>query len=146
MVGLGSLFVLLTVMGWFKRNRLVDSPWYLKIMLFAIPLPYIAIQAGWIVTEVGRQPWIVYGVMKTAQSGFAHRRLPGGHHPGGLHRGLRLLGALRSISTCCEPDRDQRAGAGAGCRKGKEGDSHVGDYLVFTLGSAVGGLFYAGRV
>jgi cytochrome d ubiquinol oxidase subunit I len=35
-------------------------------MLYAMPLPYVALQAGWIVTEVGRQPWIVYGLMKTA--------------------------------------------------------------------------------
>ncbi len=68
MVGLGALFVLLMIIGWFLRNRLVEAPWYLKIMLYAIPLPYIAIQAGWAVTEVGRQPWIVYGVMKTAQA------------------------------------------------------------------------------
>jgi cytochrome d ubiquinol oxidase subunit I len=47
---------------------LLEAPWYLKIMLYAIPLPYIAVQAGWAVTEVGRQPWIVYGVMKTAQA------------------------------------------------------------------------------
>ncbi|MFZ2087228.1 MAG: cytochrome ubiquinol oxidase subunit I [Desulfobaccales bacterium] len=65
MVGLGFLFVLLTFVGLLRRNKLVDSPGYLKIMLWSIPLPYIALQAGWIVTEVGRQPWIVYGVMKT---------------------------------------------------------------------------------
>jgi cytochrome bd ubiquinol oxidase subunit I len=65
MVGLGFLFVLLTVVGWFKRRKLEDSPGYLKIMLYAMPLPYIALQAGWIVTEVGRQPWIVYGLMRT---------------------------------------------------------------------------------
>jgi cytochrome d ubiquinol oxidase subunit I len=65
MVALGFLFVLLTVIGFFKRNKLEDSPWFLKVMLWSIPLPYIALQAGWIVTEVGRQPWIVYGVMKT---------------------------------------------------------------------------------
>jgi len=68
MVGLGFLFVLLMIIGWILRHRLVEAPWYLKIMLYAIPLPYIAIQAGWVVTEVGRQPWIVYGVMKTAQA------------------------------------------------------------------------------
>jgi cytochrome bd ubiquinol oxidase subunit I len=68
MVGLGFLFVLLTVIGWFKRHKLESSPGYLKIMLYAIPLPYIAIQAGWIVTEVGRQPWIVYGLMKTSDA------------------------------------------------------------------------------
>ncbi len=65
MVGLGFLFVLLTVVGWFKRHKLEASPGYLKIMLYAMPLPYIALQAGWIVTEVGRQPWIVYGMMRT---------------------------------------------------------------------------------
>ncbi len=65
MVALGFLFVLLTVWGWFRRHKLEESPLFLKIMLFAIPLPYIALQAGWIVTEVGRQPWIVYNVMRT---------------------------------------------------------------------------------
>jgi cytochrome bd ubiquinol oxidase subunit I len=68
MVGLGLLFLLLMIIGWFQRHRLPEVSWYLKMMLYAIPLPYIAIQAGWIVTEVGRQPWIVYGVMKTAQA------------------------------------------------------------------------------
>jgi cytochrome d ubiquinol oxidase subunit I len=65
MVVLGFLFALLTVIGLFKRNKLVESPGYLKLMLWSIPLPYIALQAGWIVTEVGRQPWIVYNVMRT---------------------------------------------------------------------------------
>ncbi|MGP8049745.1 MAG: cytochrome ubiquinol oxidase subunit I [Desulfobaccales bacterium] len=66
MVALGLLMALLTVVGWFKRNKLESSPGYLKVMLYAMPLPYVALQAGWIVTEVGRQPWIVYGLMKTA--------------------------------------------------------------------------------
>jgi cytochrome d ubiquinol oxidase subunit I len=65
MVVLGFLFALLTLIGVFKRNKLVESPGYLKVMLWSIPLPYIALQAGWIVTEVGRQPWIVYNVMRT---------------------------------------------------------------------------------
>ena len=65
MVGLGTLFILLTVYGIFKRNRLADSPNYLKLMLFSIPLPYAAIELGWVLAEVGRQPWIVYGLMRT---------------------------------------------------------------------------------
>ncbi|MGD2016243.1 MAG: cytochrome ubiquinol oxidase subunit I [Desulfobacterales bacterium] len=68
MVGLGVIFILLTVYGWFKRKKLLEYPQYLKIMMFAIPLPYIAIQMGWLVTELGRQPWIVYGVLKTADA------------------------------------------------------------------------------
>jgi cytochrome d ubiquinol oxidase subunit I len=65
MVVLGFLFVILTVIGWFKRDKLESSPRFLKVMLWAIPLPYLALQAGWVVAEVGRQPWIVYGLMKT---------------------------------------------------------------------------------
>jgi cytochrome bd ubiquinol oxidase subunit I len=65
MVALGFLFVLLTGLGWLWRKNLEAHPRFLKIMLYAIPLPYIALQAGWIVAEVGRQPWIVYGLMKT---------------------------------------------------------------------------------
>jgi cytochrome d ubiquinol oxidase subunit I len=68
MVGLGFYFILATIIGFIKRNRLVDSPNYLKLMLLSIPLPYIAIELGWIVTEVGRQPWIVYGLMKTSDA------------------------------------------------------------------------------
>ena len=68
MVGLGVLFVVLTVWAWLKRHKLEYSPGMLKVMLFAMPLPYIALQAGWIVTEVGRQPWIVYGLMKTSDA------------------------------------------------------------------------------
>jgi cytochrome d ubiquinol oxidase subunit I len=68
MVGLGVVFVVLTVWGWFRRHKLESSPALLRVMLYAIPLPYIALQAGWIVTEVGRQPWIVYGLMKTSDA------------------------------------------------------------------------------
>jgi cytochrome d ubiquinol oxidase subunit I len=68
MVALGFLFLLLTVVGWFKRKNLENSPKYLKLMLYAIPLPYIALESGWMVAEVGRQPWIVYGLMRTSDA------------------------------------------------------------------------------
>ena len=68
MVGLGFYFILATIIGFIKRNRLIDSPKYLKLMLLSIPLPYIAAESGWIVTEVGRQPWIVYGLIKTSDA------------------------------------------------------------------------------
>ncbi|MEJ2657050.1 MAG: cytochrome ubiquinol oxidase subunit I [Desulfobacterales bacterium] len=68
MVGLGFYFILATVLGLLKRKRLVDSPKYLKLMLLSIPLPYLACELGWTVTEVGRQPWIVYGLMKTSDA------------------------------------------------------------------------------
>ncbi|MFH0825773.1 MAG: cytochrome ubiquinol oxidase subunit I [Pseudomonadota bacterium] len=68
MVGLGFLFVLVSVVAWLKRNSLPSSPWLLKLLIFMIPLPYLAAEFGWMVTEVGRQPWIVYGVMRTTQA------------------------------------------------------------------------------
>jgi cytochrome d ubiquinol oxidase subunit I len=65
MVALGTYFILVTVIGLFLRNKLLDYPLYLKLMLISVPLPYLAIEFGWLLAEVGRQPWIVYGIMKT---------------------------------------------------------------------------------
>jgi cytochrome d ubiquinol oxidase subunit I len=68
MVGLGTLFILLMLAGWLVRKNLVESRTYLTVMLWSIPLPYIAIEFGWVLAEVGRQPWIVYGLMRTADA------------------------------------------------------------------------------
>ncbi|WP_020588138.1 cytochrome ubiquinol oxidase subunit I [Desulfobacter curvatus] len=68
MVGLGTLFILLMIYGWIRRNKLLESPNFLKIMMLSIPLPYIAMEMGWVVSEVGRQPWIVYNLMRTADA------------------------------------------------------------------------------
>ncbi|MBU1171840.1 MAG: cytochrome ubiquinol oxidase subunit I [Proteobacteria bacterium] len=68
MVGLGTFFPLITFILWVKRKKLMESPLLLKIMVYSIPLPVIAIEAGWILAEVGRQPWIVYGMMKTSDA------------------------------------------------------------------------------
>jgi cytochrome d ubiquinol oxidase subunit I len=65
MIGLGMLFPLLAGFGWLVRRRPAEYPRFLRILILAIPLPYIAIEMGWMLTEVGRQPWIVYGVMRT---------------------------------------------------------------------------------
>ena len=65
MVGLGFLFGLLAILAWLKRNAPETAPTLLKVLILTIPLPYLAIEAGWVVAEVGRQPWIVYGLMKT---------------------------------------------------------------------------------
>ncbi len=68
MIGLSMYFALMTGIGLVLRNKLQKHPWYLKLMFFSIPLPYIANQLGWIVAEVGRQPWIVYGLLKTSDA------------------------------------------------------------------------------
>ena len=70
MVGAGCLMELLALVGLvlLKTGKLQNNKVYLKIMLFAMALPYIANTTGWLITEMGRQPWIVYGLQKTAEA------------------------------------------------------------------------------
>ncbi|MBI4797819.1 MAG: cytochrome ubiquinol oxidase subunit I [Desulfarculus sp.] len=68
MVGLGTLFIVLAGLAWLKRKKLPQNRWLLTILVWVIPLPYLALQAGWAVAEVGRQPWIVWGLMRTADA------------------------------------------------------------------------------
>ena len=68
MVGIGSGLALLGVVfagAWFRLRRLPRSPWFYRGVVAAGPLSLVALLAGWITTEVGRQPWVVYGVMRT---------------------------------------------------------------------------------
>jgi cytochrome d ubiquinol oxidase subunit I len=74
MVGLGTIFLGLTTLAlilWYFR-RLERSRWLLWLLMLAMPFPYIANEAGWVTTEVGRQPWIVYGVMRTSAGASAN--------------------------------------------------------------------------
>ena len=67
MVILGGLFILVSLIGviQMKRKKLLESKFLLKILYWIIPLPIIACQFGWATAEVGRQPWIVYGLLRT---------------------------------------------------------------------------------
>jgi cytochrome d ubiquinol oxidase subunit I len=69
MVGLGTIFiaVLLLAVVLLARRRLYGTRWMLWILMLAIPFPYIANTAGWVTAEVGRQPWVIYGLMRTAE-------------------------------------------------------------------------------
>ena len=69
MITLGGYFIALTALGVFLlwRRKLEAARWYLWALMLSLPLPYIANEAGWVVTCVGRQPWIIYGVLRTAQ-------------------------------------------------------------------------------
>jgi cytochrome bd ubiquinol oxidase subunit I len=51
-----------------RRGRLPDTPGFLRAMVAAAPAGFVAVEAGWVVTEMGRQPWIVYRVMRTADA------------------------------------------------------------------------------
>ena len=68
MVGLGALFLLMAVGAFLWRNDIAARPCFARALIWLIPLPYIAIMAGWTVAEVGRQPWIVYKLMATNQA------------------------------------------------------------------------------
>jgi cytochrome d ubiquinol oxidase subunit I len=69
MVGLGFLFLLVSFWGlkncWFSREPLYFHRWYLRLTVFCIPLGIIATITGWIVAETGRQPYVIYGLLKT---------------------------------------------------------------------------------
>jgi len=71
MVGLGSLMMLIGLFYFFMRWRkwdYINNKWWLRTLALATPIGFIALEAGWTVTEVGRQPWIIYGVMKTKEA------------------------------------------------------------------------------
>ena len=70
MVGLGLIMLILITMSlWLRiKNRLYSSTWFLRICQFTAPLGFFAVLAGWVTTEVGRQPWTVYGLLRTANS------------------------------------------------------------------------------
>jgi cytochrome d ubiquinol oxidase subunit I len=68
MVGLGTIFIAVMVLAAFQlwRGRLYESRWMLWLLMICIPMPYIANTAGWMTAELGRQPWLIYGLMRTA--------------------------------------------------------------------------------
>jgi cytochrome d ubiquinol oxidase subunit I len=70
MVGIACIMLLIVVAGQVLRlrGRLWGSVWFLRLCQLAAPLGFIAVIAGWVTTEVGRQPWTVYGVLRTADS------------------------------------------------------------------------------
>ncbi|OQX88267.1 cytochrome ubiquinol oxidase subunit I [candidate division KSB1 bacterium 4484_87] len=67
MIILGTLFILYGLIGVFLlfKDKIWDAKWYLKSLIIGIVLPVFAIQFGWITAEVGRQPWVVYGILRT---------------------------------------------------------------------------------
>jgi cytochrome d ubiquinol oxidase subunit I len=71
MVGLGTFLALVSLWVGFlalRRRDLSDNIWLLRVLALATPMGFIAIEAGWTVTEVGRQPWVVYNIQRTADA------------------------------------------------------------------------------
>ena len=67
MVGVGVAMLGLVALSWLQIRRLQDTPWLLRVLVWFVPLPFVACNTGWILAEVGRQPWVVYGVMRTSE-------------------------------------------------------------------------------
>ncbi|MFZ1158193.1 MAG: cytochrome ubiquinol oxidase subunit I [Candidatus Sulfotelmatobacter sp.] len=69
MVGLGTIFIAIMLVAAFLawRGKLFSSRWMLWILMLSLPFPYIANTAGWMTAELGRQPWLVYGLMQTSE-------------------------------------------------------------------------------
>ena len=70
MVGIGILMLVVVASSWWLRGRgkLFDSPNFLRACLLMAPAGFLAVLAGWTTTEVGRQPWVVYGLLRTADA------------------------------------------------------------------------------
>jgi cytochrome d ubiquinol oxidase subunit I len=82
MVGIGTLLAVLAAFYLairVRRKRLPQSPWFYRAVVAAGPLALVALVAGWIVTEVGRQPWIVYRVMRTSEAVTSAGGIPVGY-------------------------------------------------------------------
>lgn len=74
MVGLGTLFIAtMALAAWLlRKGRLYQCRPMLWVLMLAFPFPYIANTAGWMTAELGRQPWLIYGLMRTRDGGSAH--------------------------------------------------------------------------
>ncbi|HEY2319654.1 MAG TPA: cytochrome ubiquinol oxidase subunit I [Solirubrobacteraceae bacterium] len=82
MVGIGTLLALLGVLYlvvWIRRKRAPESMWFYRALVVAGPAAAVALIAGWVVTEVGRQPWVVYRVMPTAAAVTGAHGIPVGY-------------------------------------------------------------------
>jgi cytochrome d ubiquinol oxidase subunit I len=82
MVGIGTLMALLGLFYLFvrwRRRATPASPWFYRAVVVTGPLSVVALIAGWVTTEVGRQPWVVYGTMRTAQAVTGAGGIPVGY-------------------------------------------------------------------
>jgi cytochrome d ubiquinol oxidase subunit I len=104
MVGIGSALALLAVVyigTWLRHRRLPRSRWFYRAVLAAGPLSLVALVAGWVTTEVGRQPWVVYNVMRTSEAVTGASGIPIGYATLAvvyLGLGLAVAWILRRLS------------------------------------------------
>jgi cytochrome d ubiquinol oxidase subunit I len=119
MVAIGTALALLGVVfvvAWFRLRRLPASPWFYRAIVAAGPLSLVALIAGWVTTEVGRQPWVVYRVMRTSEAVTGASGIPIGYATLALvYAGLAVAVAwlLRRLARApMEPTEQKLAPAG----------------------------------
>ena len=106
-----------TLIAWWRRRRLPSTPWFFRAVVAAAPLSVVALIAGWVTTEVGRQPWVVYGVMRTEEAVTG-----AGGHPRRIRdprRRLRRPDRRRRVDPApagARPARDRRRARPGGAR------------------------------
>ena len=116
MVGLGTLFIaVMALSGFFLwRRRLYANRALLWTLMLSVPFPYIATTAGWMTAELGRQPWLIYGLMRTIEG-----RLTAGVSWKWIVHAARVYGAVHAVRHAVRAPRHPRGRARArGCRCG----------------------------
>jgi cytochrome bd ubiquinol oxidase subunit I len=109
MVGIGTLMAILGVVFLYirvRRKRLPESVWFYRLVILAGPAALVALIAGWTTTEVGRQPWVVYNVMRTSQAVTGAGALPVGYATLALTYvgvAIALAWILRRLSNAPQP-------------------------------------------
>ncbi len=96
MVAIGMAMLGLLALTWWRRRKLRETPLLLTALIWFIPLPFLACNIGWILTEVGRQPWIVYNVMRTSDGVTEGLRI---HQVGFSVISLTVLLVLVTVAT-----------------------------------------------
>jgi cytochrome d ubiquinol oxidase subunit I len=113
MVGLGVLTIVIAVASvWlYVRGRLFDSRWFLRLLVVSAPAGFVAVLAGWVTAEVGRQPWVVYGLLRTAD---AASPVPGGSIAASLAMFVLVYGVVfgAGLYYIAKVIRDGSAGRG----------------------------------
>jgi cytochrome d ubiquinol oxidase subunit I len=118
MVAIGSglaLLAALYLITWFRKGRLPRSKWFYRAVVIAGPAAFVALIAGWITTEVGRQPWIVYGVMKTEEAVTGAEGIPIGYATlAAVYLGLATIVFFLLRRLAKQPLEQELPGAGTG--------------------------------
>jgi cytochrome d ubiquinol oxidase subunit I len=121
MVGLGTIFIAVMLLAsWLLwRERLYQARWIQWILLLCFPLPFVANTAGWTTAELGRQPWLIHGLMRTA-SGYSHQVSAGNAWFSllGFAGIYTLLSILFLFLVLREIDRGPEGGADTGAAAG----------------------------